>query len=647
VAATETTGAGAASPNGKARPGAVAISRSATAGAGALLWASAQVGPLHLETPTILWSRVESALPANSGSSLWLSLREDPSIPAGSRELTIHQDGSELSLRFPIPSSEISGSPGQWQLIRPGVAFVHWPLADSDWAALQDRRPELVVLGNSRALWQDGEPFVRAMTDIRTRLGGYPLLWTPRVALPHRLALLAWLGVDIVDTTEGLWRAATGTYFDPALGSLDARAAISEHACACSSCQSDLSHSLGPHVEAVYDREMAEVRAATRGGRLRELVEARLSAEPALAEMLRYADRGMARLLASRTPVVSQCTRTYVLRESRRRPEVLRFLTRMQERYRPPPSKRILLLVPCSRTKPYRNSPSHRRFARAWESWPQAPLIHVVSVSSPLGLVPRELEDVYPARHYDIPVTGEWDDDERSAVTRSLNVLLREGAYTQIIAHLDPEEYRFLAGALPENLHPRWTVIDEHTTSTAGIDSLRSALRESELGPNPPSVGPLSAAKEGLESLAHVQFGARAGELLFASPTRLEGRPWSQRLTDGKGTALATWAEGRGLFQLTVAGGARILPAGALRVEVSAGVPITGDLFTPGVKDADPTIAPGDAVILVRSGALLGVGEAVLSGPLMMELPRGLAVKVRHRSHVLDHAADPAAPTSP
>jgi predicted RNA-binding protein len=172
-------------------------------------------------------------------------------------------------------------------------------------------------------------------------------------------------------------------------------------------------------------------------------------------------------------------------------------------------------------------------------------------------------------------------------------------------------------------------------------------LEESDLGPTPPSIGPLASAKEGLEALARVQFGPRAAELLFTPPTRLEGRPWSQRLNDGHGKDLATWSEERGMFQLTAAGGERILPAATLWVEVDPAVTLTGDLFTPGVRSADPTISPGDAVLLVRSGTLLGVGEAVLPGPLMTELPRGLAVKVRHRVHAPTASGEPTAPTSP
>ncbi len=616
-------------------------------GAGALLLGSGSVGPLPFDTPEILWSRPEPPVPSTHGPARGLELWKGADLPVGHRELTLARGEAHLSLKLPVPLPEISGTPGLWQMAHPGVAYLHWPLEDSEWVGLRAQRPALIVWGNARALWHDGEPFARALSDIRMRVGGYPLLWTPRVALPHRLSLLAWLGVDLVDTTEGLWLAARGSYFDPALGSVPADTARSEHVCRCASCQSPSGDSLEGHTEYAFAQEMAEVRMAARTGRLRELVEARLTAEPGLAEMLRYADRLLAPLVEGRTPVVSQATRTYVLAESRRRPEVTRFRSRTLERYCPPPSKRVLLLVPCSRTKPYRNSRSHRRFARAWETWPHAPLLHVVSVSSPLGLVPRELEDVYPARHYDVPVTGQWDDDERRAVLRALEVFLEKGLYTQLIAHLDPREYHFLSEALPERLHPRWTVTDDHTTSEVALRTLRSALDESDLGPSPPSIGPLAAAKEGLEGLARVQFGARAAELLFAPPTRLEGRPWSQRLTDGQGRDLATWAEERGVFQLTVAGGERILPASTLQVEVDLGVSLTGDLFVPGVQSADPAISPGDAVLLVRSGALLGVGEAALSGPLMTELPRGLAVKVRHRVHPASAKLAEVAPTPP
>lgn len=47
-------------------------------------------------------------------------------------------------------------------------------------------------------------------------------------------------------------------------------------------------------------------------------------------------------------------------------------------------------------------------------------VVHEVIVTSPLGIVPMELEMIYPAAHYDISVTGEWSLDEREMVKSNL-----------------------------------------------------------------------------------------------------------------------------------------------------------------------------------------------------------------------------------
>jgi len=138
--------------------------------------------------------------------------------------------------------------------------------------------------------------------------------------------------------------------------------------------------------------------------------------------------------------------------------------------------------------------------------------------------------------------------------------------------------------------------------------------------------------REELEALAGVQFGLEAAPKLFRPPVRLSGRPWFQRVTDGRND-LATLREERGLFHLTVAGARRLMPDPPLSVEVDPGVPLEGDLFVPGVRRADDGIRVGDAVVLVQDGRLAAVGEAALPGRLMHQLSRGLAVRVRHREH--------------
>ena len=585
----------------------------------------ATLGPLSLLVPALFESRPTDA----EGPGLTL---HGLAAPSGRRGFELGDGTNRYRLEMPVLAPEISGDGAGIYPIGPRSVLVHAPFASEAADAARAEHPELVVLGNARALWREGLPFVRAVGEVRRRIGAAPLLWAPRLALPHRIPLLAYLGVDVVDTTEAELDAAHGIYLDPALGPVSPAPPTRERGCDCTACRADPPGSLAVHAVAASRRALVETLAAARLGRLRELVESRLVAEPALAEMLRYADRELRDLLDQRAPVAFVGSRDYVLLESHRRPEMVRFRSRLLERYRPPPSKSVLLLVPCSRTKPYRQSRSHRRFWGALEGLRALERIHVVSVSSPIGLVPRELEDVPPARHYDIPVTGDWEESERRFVRDALAHLRTAGAYRKTLVHLDPAEYSFLASDLPASETTRWTLTDDRTTSHEALATLRSAAEWALDGETSVAGGPLSVVREELEAIAAFQFGPDAARRLFAPPVRLSGRPWFQRLNDGH-QDLATWREERGLFHLTVAGARRLVPDPPLSVEVEPEVPLEGDLFAPGIHHADDRIRVGDAVILLRDGRLAGVGEAALPGPLMCELPRGLAVRVRHREH--------------
>ena len=592
---------------------------------GLALLGSGTVGSLSVPTPGLLESRREG----EEGPGL--SLRRLPA-PSGRRGFEVSDATARFRFELPVLSPEISGGGTGVYPAGPGVVLVHPPLGADAAQSVPAERPDLVVLGNARALWAEGLPFVAAVREVRSIFGSTPVLWAPRVALPHRIPFLTYVGVDLIDTTESLLAAAHGIYLDPTLGPRSPAPDRSRRSCSCAFCMSDQADALPGHAVVAMRQAVVESVAAARSGRLRELVEARLVAEPALSEMLRYTDRELGALLEERTPVTASVSRDYVLLESHRRPEMVRFRARFLERYRPPPSKTVLLLVPCSKTKPYRRSRSHRRFFAALEGQPALGRVHIVSVSSPIGLVPRELEDLPPARHYDIPVTGVWEESEREYVRAGLAHLRSSGNYRSIVVHLDPQEYSFLVPDLPPSETITWTLTDDRTTTNEAIAALRAVLSRVLQGETPVPGGPLSVVREELEAVAGVQFGPEAARRLFVPPVRLSGRPWFQRVTDGE-SDLATWREERGLFHLTVAGARRLWPDPPLPVEVHAGVPLTGDLFVPGVRHADARIRAGDSVILVQDGLLAGVGEAVLPGRLMTELGRGLAVRIRHREH--------------
>lgn len=612
--------------------------RSVEALDGLALLGTARVGPLIFPTPTLAFPRFPSSAPVPDGFPLSITSASDAA--PGRRRVALFDGSEQLALEFAVPTPEVSGAGGVAESAGTGSWFLHWPAAKADLDRMAAARPALIVLGNARWLLAEGEPFVRAIADLRRACGPGPVVWTPGIALPHRLALLTYLGCDVVDATALLASTRNGSYVDPELGEIDRESARRERLCDCPACRVDPPGPLLDHGLSTIVQELHRVRAAVRAGRLRELVEARLTAEPLMAELLRYADRWLYERIEERVSVVGDEVRGYVLRESTRRPEVRRFHDRLIERYRPPPSKEVLLLLPCSRTKPYRNSRSHRRFWGALDGLPGLERLHIVSVTSPLGAVPRELEDTFPARNYDIPVTGQWDEGEREVVRRVVRHIRGTGRYRTTVVHLDAEEYEFLR---PEVEGAVWSLKGDRATASAALADLRGAVASALEGLTPVPGGPLTVVRESLAEVAAYQFGRPAAALLFASPARLAGRPWFQRLTDGRGTDLATWREPRGLFQLTVHGAARMFPAHPLEVEIDERVDLKGDLFDPGVVRADPGIRIGDAVLVTRRGALVAVGEAALPGPVMGRLGRGLAVKLRHR--VPGAVGGPASPT--
>src|SRR5207247_461184 len=152
---------------------------------------------------------------------------------------------------------------------------------------------------------------------------------------------------------------------------------------------------------------------------------------------------------------------------------------RIRERHRKPPSARVLLLLPCSARKPYSASRSHRRFRDAILATANPSVVHEVIVTSPLGLIPRELERFHPARDYDIPLTGDWSRDEAAIVIEDLSAFLAANRYDAVVAHLGAEApivHEALSDALFSTKdHP--TSEDSLVALTRTLDQVASSVR--------------------------------------------------------------------------------------------------------------------------------------------------------------------------
>jgi archaeosine synthase len=296
---------------------------------------------------------------------------------------------------------------------------------------------EVVALGDAIGFLRRAKAFVATVVELRRAMGHARLLYTPGLATPGNLAVLAYTGVDLVDSTRILFESTLGR-FATQDGSWDA-AEVDRDACSCPACADagagkDLE---GHNTRALFDASRY-VAMAIRSGRLRELAERRAVNDPWSTAVLRELDLRFFEWQEYHAPVAGGPLYAYTA-QSLVRPEVLRFRRRLAARYAKPPSARALVLLPCSARKPYAESRTHRRFREAvWASGnPHA--VHEVIVTSPFGLVPRELERLYPVAHYDVPVTGDWSRDEVAVLQEDLRAFVERNRYEAVIAHVVTE----------------------------------------------------------------------------------------------------------------------------------------------------------------------------------------------------------------
>ncbi len=138
--------------------------------------------------------------------------------------------------------------------------------------------------------------------------------------------------------------------------------------------------------------------------------------------------------------------------------------------------------------------------------------------------------------------------------------------------------------------------------------------------------------------IADYQFGRGAGKALFPDSCRfIFSTSGKIRQVTDRGVRIATLKADSGWFTLSIEGARRLhsfFPYPKLRVvvddRVSEFIASGRSVFAKHVVDVDRDIRANDEVLVVNTkDELLATGRAVLSAFEMLEMQRGVAVKVR------------------
>jgi archaeosine synthase len=480
-----------------------------------------------------------------------------------------------------------------------------------------DNLGEIVTIGDALPLSREPRRFAKFFAGLRRKVGPGRLIYAPGLADPVNLALLCYFGVDLVDSYGTMVRSSLGQ--------------VLIHGRVVQADSEELDKLLGMgkdpdrktilrHNLRQLEHELAVVRDAIRSGTLRQLVELRARHQAWMVEALRFADLDEFDEIERWIPIQGG-EFLASSKESLWRPDIRRYRERVMTRYSPPQSPEVLVIMPCSAKKPYSTSKSHRMFREAiWNSGIGSS-VHEVIVTSPLGIVPRELETVYPAQQYDIPVTGHWDEDERKICQMMLKNLLEKRKYERIVAHLD-EEMEFV-GTLLASAGAVHTG-GESVTKKENLAKLTEALGSFKDDISKPSWN--TRTLEDMTALASYQFG-EASKCLMEGAAAKGGFPMIKIFRDKK--QLASLVPDKGTLSLTLDGGEAIARSNKFGVEIDDFVPKT-NIFAVGVKGACGDIRIGDEVYVHHGGEVRAVGSARMNGQSMTVLQRGEAVHLRH-----------------
>ena len=284
----------------------------------------------------------------------------------------------------------------------------------------------------------------------------------------------------------------------------------------------------------------------------------------------------------------------YISTDSLYRPEVVYWRKKIKENYYP--HSNFIVLLPCSAKKPYSRSKSHIRFIKSIkngvENKSQYYGITQLILTSPLGVVPRELEDY---ADYDIVVTGDWSYEEKHEAKSVLNSVLEKVENPRIISHL-PEEYR--------DLYEKAEFTDDLTKT---IKKYQEEIPERE--------------NSKVRKISEFLYGID----IFPEDIKIKKRKHTLEIHSEE--LLARYDR---KLNLTLKGAELLYKNRKNYIEID--FDLKGDVFCRGVINCDKNLKAGEDVVIIKSDEVVGIGKSVVPGYMMEKLERGKAVKVRLRS---------------
>ncbi len=187
--------------------------------------------------------------------------------------------------------------------------------------------------------------------------------------------------------------------------------------------------------------EIKKVKQAIMEGRLWDHLEMRSHGHPALLQAVKRLEK-YTEYLEANSPVTKRHGIFFYSSVGLNRPEVARHEGRLLERYAPSGQAEILVLLPQTRFRPFHRSREHRRLIEEIERklGNKRHLVHICTYAAPFGVVPMELDEVYPLSQYE--VASPFDSETLNHVADHVRSYIKQSHYRKVLLFDDPEIWK-------------------------------------------------------------------------------------------------------------------------------------------------------------------------------------------------------------
>ena len=197
---------------------------------------------------------------------------------------------------------------------------------------------------------------------------------------------------------------------------------------------------LAEHNLYVCQAELKRIKQAIRDGRLWEHTEMRAHAHPALLTALKKL-KNHPDFMEKHSPGVKRSGFFFFGSVGLVRPEVSNYKHRLLERYYPPENARVLLLAPQTRKKPFHKARQFHGIRQIFQRLGStlSSTIHVCFYAAPFGVIPLELDEVYPLSQHETALP--LDVETADYVAGQVSEYITRTHYETVVLLHDPQQW--------------------------------------------------------------------------------------------------------------------------------------------------------------------------------------------------------------